>query len=136
MIPTHITARQRILPPDGMTEMERQVWHRVVQACSAEHFIEADIPLLMGYCQAFVQQQRAIDTMKHEPQVIMADNGKVAAHPIIGIHKSLSGTVSNLAMRLRLSPSTRIQTTNKAVGSDLPSGLESDGDETDRLFAH
>jgi len=133
-IPADISARKRLSPPEGMTAVEQVVWNRVVAACSAEHFIESDIPLLMGYCQVFVQQQRAMETMKTEPLVIMADNGKVAQHPIVAIHKSLSGTVSNLAMRLRLSPSTRIQTTNKAVGSDKPPGLDTDGDEIDALF--
>jgi len=131
-----IIGRKRMQIPEGLDILEQAVWIRMVNSCSAEHFIDADIPLMVGFCQAFVQQQRAMEQMKDSPLFIMSDNGKVAQHPLVAVHKSFSGTVSNLAMRLRLSPSTRIQTTNKAVGSDAVPDLETDGDSIDGLFAH
>jgi P27 family predicted phage terminase small subunit len=105
----------------------------MVNSCNAEHFIESDIPIMLGFCQAFVQQQRAMDEMKKHPLFIMSDNGKVAQHPLVAVHKSLSGTVSNYAMRLRITPSTRIETKQAAVGSKAPPGLEDD--PVDALFA-
>ena len=117
-----------------MDILEQAVWIRVVNACTADHFNESDIPLMIGYCQVFVQLQRAITELKESPFTIMADNGKVSAHPIVAVHKSLSGTLSNLAMRLRLSPSTRISTKAAATGSALPPPKVTEGDEVDELF--
>lgn len=134
IIPMEIVARKRLKPPVGMSASEQHVWKEMVNSCDAEHFIDSDIPLMVGFCQVFVQQQRAMEQMKNQPFFIMSDNGKVAAHPIVGVHKSLSGTLSNYAMRLRLSPSTRIQQTNKASGSSLPPGREDEGDDIDRMF--
>ena len=131
-----IIPRKRIPPPSGLDAAEKFVWNEMVNSCDAEHFIQSDVPLMIGFCQAFVQQQRAMEQMKDQPMFIMSDNGKVAQHPIVSVHKSLSGTVSNLAMRLRICPSTRIQQTNKKVGSELPPGLETEGDAVDDLFAH
>lgn len=130
-----VIGRKRITPIDGLTEGERFVWIRMVNACSAEHFNQSDIPLMVMYCQTFVQEQKAMDQMKNSPFVERKTNLDLAPHPIIAIHKSLAGTMSNLAMRLRLAPSTRIQTTNKAIGSDTPPSLETEGDEIDSLFA-
>lgn len=134
--PVDPTARKRIPPPSGLTAAEQFVWGEMVKACDAEHFISSDVPLMIGFCQAFVQQQRAMEGLKEHPLFIMSDNGKVAQHPLVAVHKSFSGTVSNLAMRLRICPSTRIQQTNKAAGSDLLPPLDSDGDSIDNLFAH
>lgn len=131
-----VIGRKRLPCPDGMSAMQRAIWISLVNSCSAEHFIAGDIPLMMQYVRVIIQVHRAMDMMEESEFVIVADNGKIAQHPIIAIHKSLAGTLSNLAMRLRLSPSTRIQMTNKAVGSDVKPALETSGDDIDRLFAH
>ena len=131
-----IIGRTRIRPFEGMGALEKAVWVRMVNSCSAEHFIEADMPLMAAYCEMYVQYRRAMDELKAVPLTIVADNGRICAHPLVATVKSFSGTLSNLTMRLRLSPSTRIQTTNKAVGSDAKPGLTTDGDETDELFTH
>ncbi|MBW1672153.1 MAG: hypothetical protein JRJ45_00655 [Deltaproteobacteria bacterium] len=131
-----VIPRKRLSPPFGLNAAEQFVWNEMVNSCDAEHFIPSDVPLMIGFCQSFVQQQRAMEGMKEHDMWILSDNGKVAAHPSIAIHKSLSGTLSNLAMRLRICPSTRIQQTNKKVGSDLLPGLETEGDDIDSLFAH
>lgn len=131
--PKRVVARKRLSPPEEMSTPEQFVWNRMVNACSAEHFIAADIPLMLGFCQAFVQQQRAMEEMKKHPLFIMSDNGKVAQHPLVSVHKSFSSTVSNYAMRLRISPSTRLQQTNAAAGSDLRPDLVDD--PVDSLFA-
>ena len=131
--PKNVVARKRLAPPDNMSAAEQFVWIRMVNACSAEHFLESDIPVMIGFCQAFVQQQRAMDQMKEHPLFIMSDNGKVAQHPLVNVHKSLSGTVSNYAMRLRITPSTRIDTKQAATGSHAPPPLVDD--PVDELFA-
>lgn len=128
--------RKRLSPPTGLSAAEQFVWNEMVNSCDAEHFIPSDVPLMIGFCQSFVQQQRAMEQLKVHDLFILSDNGKVAQHPLVAVHKSFSGTVSNLAMRLRICPSTRIQQTNKKAGSDLPPGLETSGDEIDDLFSH
>ena len=131
--PANVQARKRLPPPEGMSAAEQFVWTRMVNACSAEHFIESDIPIMLGFCQAFVQQQRAMEELKVHPLFILSDNGKVAQHPLVAVHKSFSGTVSNYAMRLRITPSTRIETKQAAVGSHAAPSLEDD--PVDELFA-
>lgn len=131
-----VIGRKRIPVPDGMTDMQKSVWISMVNSCSAEHFIESDIPLMISYVRIIIQVHRAMGEMEINPMTYVADNGKPAPHPIIQVHKSLSGTLSNLAMRLRLCPSTRIQITNKAVGSDKHPDLVTKGDDLDQLFAH
>ena len=131
-----IIPRKRISPPNGLSAAEKFVWNEMVNSCDAEHFIPSDVPLMIGFCQTFVQQQRAMEQMKEMPFFIIADNGKVTQHPIVSVHKSLSGTLSNLAMRLRICPSTRIQQTNKAAGSVSTPSLETEGDSIDQLFNH
>ena len=127
-------ARRRLEAPNGLDQKERAVWIAMVNACSAEHFIASDIPLMINYCQSYVLLQKATMELKEQNLVIVADNGKIAQNPLVSIHKSLSATISNLAMRLRLAPSTRIQTTNKAAGATAPPPRVTEGDKTDRLF--
>ncbi|MFK7844687.1 MAG: P27 family phage terminase small subunit [Rhodothermales bacterium] len=122
--PIKVIPRQRLSPPSDLDPAESEIWLMVVDACSAEHFKQSDIPLMVSYCQAYVQLQRAAKQLKSEPLVIPTDGGSTKVNPIVSVHKSLSGTVSNLAMRLRLSPSTRIATKAAATGSDAPPLVE------------
>ena len=128
-------ARKKMIPPIGMDAAEQFVWNQMVAACSPDHFVESDTPLMVMYCQTFVQFQRAMEGQKKHSQRITTGNGTLPAHPLLGITKGLAGTMSNLAMRLRLAPSTRVQQTDSSINPGEGTGHETDGDNVDRLFA-
>lgn len=128
-------ARKRLIPPEGLSQLDRKVWTMMVNACSADHFIESDIPLMVSYVKTFIQWERAAREMEEQPLVIYADNGRVAKHPIVDVHKSLAGTLSNLAMRLRLAPSTRHQSNHATVAThDKPELVASDNNIESLLY--
>jgi hypothetical protein len=83
-------APYRVQAPPGLIKAERVLFDQIVGACSPKHFTESDASLLVTYCQAVLQARRA------------ARNPK-AFH----IWEKCAKLQATLAVRLRLSPSTR-----------------------------
>lgn len=58
--------RQRLGPPSVLDPTECAVWTMIVNASSAEHFWQSVIPLMVSYCQTYVQLQRTAEQLKSE----------------------------------------------------------------------
>jgi hypothetical protein len=61
--------------PSGLSEAERAVFLRLVNACDREHFTASDLPLLVAYCQAVTQHDRAAQAIRREGDVV---NGRLS----------------------------------------------------------
>ena len=73
--PVEVIQRQRLTAPSELDPAESEVWSMVVDACSAEHFRQSDIPLMISYCQTYLQLQRAIEQLKSESLTVPTDGG-------------------------------------------------------------
>jgi phage terminase small subunit len=88
--------------PSGLSEAERAVFLRLVNACDREHFTASDLPLLVAYCQAVSQHDRAAQAIRREGDVV---NGRPS--PWIVVQEKAVRAMTALSMRLRLSPQAR-----------------------------
>ena len=106
-----------------------------MNSCDSQHFHDSDISLLTDYVSTDIQLKRVTNKLKREMPVIFNAAGNPIANPLVAIKKSYSGTLSNLAMRLRLSPSTRITNRNSRLEAE-PRALVSEDKDIDELFCH
>jgi phage terminase small subunit len=88
--------------PPGLSEAERAIFVRLVNAADAEHFTTSDLPLLVAYCQAVAQHDRAAQAIRREGDVV---NGRPS--PWIVVQEKAVRAMTALSMRLRLSPQAR-----------------------------
>ena len=95
--------------PDGLSDRERQIFTDLVRACDAEHFAESDVPLLVAYCQAVAQHERAVEALRREGDVIKTATGRLCISPWITVQEKSSREMVALSMRLRLSPQARYE---------------------------
>jgi hypothetical protein len=93
--------RPRLIPPETLTNPERELFLATVNACSPEHFRGSDMPLLVAYVQATVLAQSAA-----------GDPDKFA------MWERAVKTLAMLASRLRLSPQSRVDP--KSIGRMVP----------------
>jgi len=81
----------RLKPPASLTKEERELFIELVEAVAPEHFITADLPLLIS----FVQTSLLVRSTANKPDQIST------------WEKAMKLQIS-LATKLRLSPSTRL----------------------------
>jgi hypothetical protein len=90
------TQRQRLKPPETLTEREAQIFRDIVDSSDPKHFRKAELPLLCAYVTAVnLSQWHALklnegDTNHHRPWL------------------ETTKLLALLASRLRLAPSTRL----------------------------
>ena len=95
-------ARDHVQPPDDATDVESELFAKVVASVPPGHFVQADEELILSYCQATLAARRYQKTLSHDPKTMR--NFSHACR-----------TQGQLAARLRLAPVTRM--TAKAAGS-------------------
>jgi phage terminase small subunit len=87
---------------DGLSDPERAVFERLVASVGPDHFAPSDAPLLVSYCQAIAQHDRAVQAIRREGDVV---DGKPS--PWITVQEKAQRAMVALSMRLRLSPQAR-----------------------------
>jgi phage terminase small subunit len=102
----------RLQPPDHLSVDEQRRFADIVAACDARHFRPSDATLLSRYVEADALAERAAKELRKHPVV----GGKPSAWLAVQ-EKNVRALVS-LAMRLRLSPQSRIDA--KATGRREP----------------
>jgi hypothetical protein len=92
----------RLEPPASLSDLERNVFVGLVQACDPEHFRPSDMPLLCRYAEAVVLAEQAAQELRCGAVV----DGRPS--PWITIQEKAVRALVALSMRLRLSPQARI----------------------------
>lgn len=98
-------------PPDTMLDSRPglALWREIVQQFPADWFNEADLPMLEAYCRAVIGHRRISLEAAEAPFTIIRTNGGVGANPIFSIQARLASTMATLAIKLRISASSRTQ---------------------------
>jgi len=95
---------QRLRPPDDLTEPERQAFADIVASSPAEHFALSDLPLVVSYATAIVQERLAAQHLQREGY--LTETGKPS--PWVTVQEKAHRMMVALCMRLRLSPQARM----------------------------
>jgi hypothetical protein len=93
IVPTEM-ARQRLVPPLGLTAAEAKLFRELVAACASDHFVQSDLPLVVSYVQATLLSRRASTAIAKDVAMI-------------GIWEKATRMQATLATRLRLAPQAR-----------------------------
>jgi phage terminase small subunit len=88
--------------PTGLSDQEERVFRQLLASVDGTHFHPSDLPLLVAYCQAVAQHDRAVQAIRREGDVV---DGKPSPWVVV-LEKAQRAMVA-LSMRLRLSPQAR-----------------------------
>lgn len=92
----------RLKPPPELSEPVAAIFRQLVEATQPEHFVPADLPLLVQYCEAVRLCDEACEHLRGGGAVT---EGKVS--PWLIVHEKASRILVALSARLRLSPQHR-----------------------------
>jgi phage terminase small subunit len=92
----------RLEPPDHLSADERQRFIEIVSNCDARHFRPSDTTLLVRFVEADALAERAAKELRKQPVI----DGKPS--PWLAVQEKNVRALVSLAMRLRLSPQSRI----------------------------
>jgi phage terminase small subunit len=95
---------RRLEPPPHLGKVEAQRFADLVASVDAEHFRESDIPLIARYVEADLLAEQAARELRTAGPVL--DSGRVNGW--ITVQEKAVRAMVALAMRLRLSPQSRI----------------------------
>jgi phage terminase small subunit len=60
------SVRQRLKPPESLSEAAKAEFIRIVMAEKADHFRKSDLPLLCQYCESAALAERAVRELQRE----------------------------------------------------------------------
>jgi len=101
--------RSRLDVPADFDDAQRARWKEIVDSLSADFFRPADVPLLRAYVIAATFFDDAAKRMKDDGIVLKSDKGNWQAHPAHAVLTSQASAMAQLAVKLRLCPSSRYQ---------------------------
>jgi phage terminase small subunit len=90
--------------PSDLSPAEADVFSTVVADCEPGHFIRSDLPLLVSYARAIVQERGASEMLRVQGAVVGTQ-----VSPWVGVLRGASADIQKLSMRLRVSPQARRQ---------------------------
>jgi hypothetical protein len=113
-VPVIDVDRIPVQPPEHLGAIERQRFADLVASCDPAHFVDSDVPLLCRYVEADVLAERAAKELREHGAVL--PSGRPNGWLIVQ-EKCVRAQVA-LAVRLRLSPSARIDRKSTALRGD------------------
>jgi len=113
---------KRIEPPDHLNESQADEWHQIVSSLPADYFRPGDVPLLAAFCTASAFYKEAQRLMQEQGLVLIDDRGISRAHPASQILTAQASSMAQMAVKLRLCPSSRYDK-NKAAKDQRGAGL-------------
>jgi P27 family predicted phage terminase small subunit len=98
----------RLTAPADLSAAEREHWIAIVDSLPADFFRPSDAHLLRSYCIASAFYTMAADEMKRDGITIVdAASGRSRPHPAATILTSQASAMAQMAVKLRLCPSSR-----------------------------
>jgi phage terminase small subunit len=118
-------------PPKHLTTAQADVWRMVMASRSAEMVEPEAYPVLVEYCRLVVTSNQIAEQLaRFDPDWIADEDGLKRYGFLVDKQDKIAGRVSSLAVKLRLTPSTRFDSGTAArVGKKStrkPWQLESD----------
>jgi hypothetical protein len=106
---------QRIKPPDYLGDLEKRVFRDLVSQCPADQFRKSDTGLLARWAELSVMAEQAACEMAVNGRV--TPDGRVSAW--FSIYTQAIKGLNGLALRLRLSPQSRMSKAPKSLPREL-----------------
>jgi hypothetical protein len=128
LVHPNVTGRDpRLSPPSTVSAAEKRLFISIVGSCPAAHFRPSDQPLLVQYVMACVAAE-------HAAAKLVETGGPVSGgevNPWHRVHERAVRLMSVLAMRLRLSPASRLkpEMVHRRAGYHPPSYYDTMADE-------
>lgn len=109
----------RLSPPSHLSAAEKRLFIAIVGSCTAAHFRPSDQPLLVEYVITAVASEHARSQLAKTGGPV--SDGEI--NPWFKVHEKLVRRMAVLAMRLRLTPSSRMrpETAQRRAGYQRPS---------------
>ncbi len=102
--------RQIPEPLEQLTSKEGETWRSVMES-SAGNFIQAEAyPLLVEYCRAITSGDMVATVLEgFDPKWAQDEEGLQRWNKLLQIQDRVQGRVASLAVKLRLTPSSRVR---------------------------
>jgi P27 family predicted phage terminase small subunit len=100
--------------PKGLPEEHRELWCDTVNTKTGDYWCAADVPLLKMYCRNVHDVERLSDEIEQEGEVILNARENPVVNPKIVIRGFAEARLMALCTKLRLQPSSRMDTKNEA----------------------
>lgn len=114
---------QRLPAPDHLTQQQVEEWVSIVDSLPADYFRPGDVPLLGAYCIAATFYKRAAADIESRGMSLQDDRGREYVNPTHSILTSQASAMAQMAVKLRLCPSSRYtekQVATKSGAASLP----------------
>jgi hypothetical protein len=117
----------RLSPPSILGTAEKRLFTSITNSCPATHFRPSDQPLLVQYVQAVCLAEQAAGKMAETGGPV--HDGEI--NPWFRVHERAVRMMSVLAMRLRLTPASRLrpETVHRRAGYQPPSYYDMQDDD-------
>ena len=99
--------RPTVKPPSDLSAPAKKIWRKLIATTPNEQFTDSDFPLLATYCEVYATMRKSLDMMHKEGEVMEDRWGKSFKNPWFSISQESASKIPVLAMKLRLSPSSR-----------------------------
>ncbi len=97
----------RIAPPKALTRAQRKEWSAIVDSLPADFFRPSDVPMLAAFCVSAALYAEAAALIERDGMLLTAENGRKYAHPAKDFLTATGAAMAQMAVKLRLCPSSR-----------------------------
>jgi len=111
-------------PPEHLTVEQVLEWQLIVNSLPADFFRPSDVPLLGSFCVASAFYKAAAKMIQDEGIVLEMDNGRRYPHPAKDMLTSQASAMAQMAVKLRLCPSSRYSEKTAATKTPRDAGGE------------
>lgn len=110
----------------GANSPEAEMWRDIVGGESADWFNEGDLPLLEAYCRAAANYRKVSADADGQPFTLQGAQGGPISNPIYRVQDMLAKQMATLAVKLRLTQSSRV-TNHQAASTAKKNAKAGDG---------
>jgi hypothetical protein len=124
--PVTVFERKLPRPPETLTEPEKTIWQDVVASPAGAYIGVESFPVLVEYCEAVVYSRQIGQEVRHwQVQWADTEEGLKRWDKLLAMKDRAAARAANLAVKLRLTPSTRKHGRTAAVAAErtIPGGV-------------
>ena len=100
--------RQAPRPPESLNAREAQIWGEITSALPSDWFSPPDTPLLFAYVVAVARHEEVSIECRTAPGITTnPSSGAEGVNPLFRLQDMLARQIASLAVKLRLSQSSR-----------------------------
>src|SRR5690606_22701811 len=107
-----------VRPPEDLSPEECEVWARVTATKPSEWWDAGSVPLLSQYCRAVVQAELVSGLVRSVGSAMLTDPDELPRYDKLRkIQSVLSGEITSLATKMRLTQQSRYNAKNSDTAS-------------------